>query len=351
MNTENRFYFILMSFILLVLGYLSYSIIKPFLAPIMWAMVLAVLFYPVYAFSLKYVKRKTVASLITLIAILIILFGPVSYLTYLITQDIISFVKNLESGALDSFVNLLKKPATIGPVSKVLALLQISEQEFQNGLTTNLTKFGQGLAGMLRSGLGNIVSGILNFVLMLLTTFFFLVDAPRFIEQIGSFIPFSAGERERLFKQTKDIVISTMYGGVAVAAGQAIIGGILFVILGIPSAVLWAFAMFIASFIPMIGTFIVWGPAVIYLFVQGSYIKGLILVIFSIGGISSIDNILRPIIMKGRTKMPTIVILFSIIGGIQVFGFIGLIAGPLVFALFASVFNIFRYSENKSEQK
>ncbi|HEX2964781.1 MAG TPA: AI-2E family transporter [Syntrophorhabdaceae bacterium] len=351
MNTGNRFYFLLISFILVVLGYLTFTIIKPFLSPILWAIVLTVLFYPVYTFSLKYVKSKSLASVVSLVALLIILFGPVSYLAFLITQDIISFAQNLESGTFDSLMNVLKKPAAFGPVSKVLSLLHISEQEFQKGLTTNLTKFGQGFAGMLKSGLGNIVSGVFNFILMLLTTFFLLVDGPRFIEQIGSFIPFSAEEKGKLFKQTKDIVISTMYGGVAVAAAQAIIAAILFIILGIPSAVIWALAMFVASFIPVVGTFIVWGPAAIYLFIMGSYIKGIILVVLSIGGISSIDNILRPIIMKGRTKMPTIVILFSIIGGIQVFGFIGLIAGPLVFALFVSVFHIFRYSEEKPDTR
>lgn len=130
---------------------------------------------------------------------------------------------------------------------------------------------------------------------------------------------------------------------------RAIIGAILFIILGIPSPVVWALAMFIASFIPVVGTYIVWGTVAVYLFIMGSYIKGIIPVVLGIGGISSIDNVLRPIITKGRTRMPTIVILFSIIGGVQVFGFIGLIAGPLVFALFVSVFHIFRYSKEKSD--
>lgn len=136
-----------------------------------------------------------------------------------------------------------------------------------------------------------------------------------------------------------------MYGGVTVAAAQGIIGGVLFGVLGIPSPVLWGLAMFIASFVPMVGTFIVWGPAAGYLFFQGLYLKGIILVLLSIFAISSIDNVIRPLIMKGKTKMPVIAIFFSILGGVKVFGFIGLIVGPLVFALFVSVFEILRYSE------
>jgi predicted PurR-regulated permease PerM len=180
---------------------------------------------------------------------------------------------------------------------------------------------------------------------MILSTFFFLGDGPEFIEKISNFMPFSKKQKDRLLQQTKDIIVSTMYGGVTVAAAQGIIGGILFAVLGISSPVLWGFTMFIASFIPMVGTFIIWGPAAGYLFFQGFYLKGVILVLGGVFVISPVDNILRPLIMKGKTKMPVIAIFFSILGGIKLFGFIGLIAGPLVFALFVSVFEILRYSE------
>jgi len=340
-----------MTFIMLVLGYLTYQIISPFLSPIMWAIVLSILFYPVYAFTLKYVKNKSLASLITLIIILIILFGPFSYLSYLITQEVRSLMGNIESGSFDSLKTFLNHPAANTLVKKVLSLFHITEQEFQKALIENITKIGQEFAGIIKSGLGNIVSGAINFIFTILTTFFFLMDGPHFIEKISGFMPFSKREKDRLFQQTRDIVVSTMYGGVTVAAAQGIIGGILFVILGVPSPVLWGFALFIASFVPFVGTFIIWGPAAVYLFIQGLYLKGIILVFFGVVAISSVDNIIRPLIMKGKTKMPALAIFFSILGGIKIFGFIGLIAGPLVFALFASVFEIFRYSEEEPEEK
>jgi predicted PurR-regulated permease PerM len=226
-------------------------------------------------------------------------------------------------------------------------MFHISEQEFQKALIENVTKIGQEAAGFVRTGLGNIVSGAISFVFMILSAFFFLGDGPEFIEKISKFMPFSMSQRERLLRQTKDIIVSTMYGGVTVAAAQGIIGGILFAALGISSAVLWGLTMFIASFIPMVGTFIIWGPAAGYLFFQGLYLKGTILVLVGVFIISAVDNILRPLIMKGKTKMPVIAIFFSILGGLKLFGFIGLIAGPLIFALFVSVFEIFSYSEEE----
>ncbi|HEX2966139.1 MAG TPA: AI-2E family transporter [Syntrophorhabdaceae bacterium] len=351
MKRESKFYFLIMSFITVVLGYLSYKIIDPYLSPIMWAIVLSILFFPVYAFALKYVKRKAMAALITLAVILILLFGPISYLSYLVTKDVMSFVQHIESGSFDSLTTFFKYPATNSIVRKMLSLFQITEQEFQKGLIDSVSKMGQGFAGVLKTSVGNVVSGAVNFILMMLTTYFFLVDGPGLIGKTATFMPFSSKERDRLFRQTKDIVISTMYGGVSVAAAQGIVGGICFALLGIPSAVIWGLAMFVASFIPMIGTFIVWGPAAIYLFAQGHYIRGLIMIAVGLGIIGTVDNLVRPVIMRGRMKMPVIVIFFSILGGVQVFGFVGLIVGPLVFALFYSVFEIFRCSEEECTAK
>lgn len=160
-------------------------------------------------------------------------------------------------------------------------------------------------------------------------------------------MPFSKNQKEKLIKQVKEIIISTIYGGVTVALVQGLIGGIAFSILGIPSSVFWGLCMFFSSFIPILGTFIIWGPGALYLFFNGFFLKGFILIFIGIFVISMVDNILRPLIVKGKTRLPTILIFFSILGGIKLFGFIGFIMGPLVLALFISVFEIFRYSEEK----
>src|SRR5512147_1444995 len=111
MTTGNKFYFVIMTFIILVLGYLTYQIISPFLSPIMWAIVLSTLFYPAYPFIYNYVKYKAAPSFLTLIVILLVLFGPFSYLSYLITQEAMSLVGNIESGSFDSLKAFFKHPA------------------------------------------------------------------------------------------------------------------------------------------------------------------------------------------------------------------------------------------------
>lgn len=110
---------------------------------------------------------------------------------------------------------------------------------------------------------------------------------------------------------------------------------------------LWGLAMFVASFIPLLGTFIVWGPMAVYLFFKGMILKAIILVIVGIVAISSVDNILRPLIIRGKVQMPTLAIFFSILGGIKLFGFIGFIMGPLVLALFVSAVQMLQFVEEE----
>ena len=185
---------------------------------------------------------------------------------------------------------------------------------------------------------------------MILSIFFFLEGGSEFVDGLGKYIPFSKKQRERLLKQTREIIVSTIYGGVTVAIAQAIIGGITFSLLGVPSPALWGFAMFVASFIPLLGTFVVWGPLAVYLFFKGLVLNSIILVVVGIVAISSIDNILRPLIIRGKIQLPTLAIFFSILGGIKLFGFIGFIMGPLVLALFISVIQMLQFVEDEQER-
>jgi predicted PurR-regulated permease PerM len=313
-----------------------------------WAIVLSIVFYPLYSFSLKFVKWQFVASFITLCVILLLIFGPFSYLSYLLTQELNSLIENIKAGEFDTMGKILQHPAIKKIVYKVLSLFNMSEGDFQQAISNNISELGKQSIGIIKSGLGNVATAALDFVFMLLSTFFLLEDGPAFLEKFSSYMPFSKKEREKLTKQVKDIVISTIYGGITIAIVQGLIGGFTLALLGVHSPVVWGISIFIASFIPLLGTFIVWGPIAGYLFLQGLFLKGTILVLVGILGISMADNILRPIIIKGKVQMPTLVIFFSILGGIKLFGFIGFIMGPLVLALFMSIVEVFRYSEEQA---
>lgn len=341
----NRFYFIALTFLVLVLGYLSYQILKPFLSPIAWAIVLSLVFYPVYAFLLKYIKWRTVASFITLGIILIIILGPFSYLSILLVKELKYISGYVEEGRLEALQKALEHPGIKALADRITSMFNITEAEMDKAIIDGISNLGKDLIGRITKGMGDVVTVVLNFIFMAFAIFFLLKDGTEFLKRIRDYMPFSEEQKDRLVAQIRDIIISTVYGGVVVAIVQGIIAGFAFYILGIPSPVVWGLATSIASFIPLIGAFAIWGPATVYLFVQGAVLKGIALAIVGVFGISLIDNVLKPIIIGGRTKMPILVIFFSVLGGIKLFGLIGLVMGPLVLAIFVSVIEIFRNVE------
>ncbi len=343
----NRFYLITMVALVLGLGYLTFQIIRPFLAPIGWAVVLSIVFYPLYVFILRYVRWKSIASLITLVVIILVIIGPFSSITYLLVNEIQNIPASLGGGTIESVRGLFSHPGIEYIVNKIGSLLNIpiTGAELNKSIAAYASQIGNELLGRIPVGLGNVASVAANFILMAFSIFFILRDGADFLERSSNYMPFSAAQKKRLVTQIRDIVVSTIYGGVIVAILQGIIGGVSYALLGLSSPVLWGLATAISSFIPLLGTFAVWGILSAYLFFTGAAGKGIILVIIGIFGISMVDNILKPVLIGARTRMHVLVIFFSVLGGINQFGLIGLIMGPLVVALFFSVIEIFRNFE------
>lgn len=343
--TYNRFYITTITFFVAVLGYLTYKIWKPFLSPIAWAIVLSIVVYPLYALILKYLKWRPLVSLITLCLIMLIIIGPFSYLSFLLVKELKLVSDYIEGGGLEALQKSLQHPRVRYVTDLITSMFNVSEAELNNAVVNNISKLGREIIARITKGLGDVVTVALNFIFMAFTIFFLLKDGPEFLRRARDYMPFSEDQKDRLTKQVNDIIISTIYGGVVVAIVQGTMGGLAFYLLDIPSPVIWGVAISIASFIPLLGAFSIWGPATVYLFIQGNVLNGMILAIIGAFGISLIDNILKPIIIGGRTKMPVLAIFFSVLGGIKLFGLIGLIMGPLVLALLISVVEIFRNIE------
>ena len=341
----NRFYVITSIFILLVLGYLSYQILEPFFNAIAWAIVFTIVFYPVYTFISRYGISRFFTAFITTALIIVVIVAPFIYLSFVLLEEVKGVAEKIDKDAFESIRNVLVSPPVMRVTEKIQSYFGIEGVEISGAVFEGLKKFGNGLVDNLSVWATNISRAIIDFIFMAFTLFFLLRDGPDILQKMGDYLPFSENQKDRLRFQVKDMVVSTVYGGVVVAIAQGALGGIAFFALGINAPVLWGTAMAVMSFLPMFGTFSIWGPAVIYLFINGSYMKGIVLLLFGSLVIGIVDNILKPVIISGRTKMPTLLIFFSVIGGINFFGFIGFVIGPLVLALFVSVFEIFRGTE------
>ncbi len=342
-----RFYSVMLLAILSLLGYLSYQIISPFLVSIAWAIVFSVVFYPIFTFISRYVKVKSIASSITVLIILVAIIAPITYLSFLLIGELEKFGDYTNSGGLEFIRDLFEKIKASPHFEKLSSLIGEGNMPTSDQLMDNIKKIGRILAENLSVRITNVISAAINFLFMIFTIFFLFTDGPGFLTKLKDYMPFNEEQKTRLATQMKDMIVSTVYGGVAVAVIQGFLGGIAFYVIGIDSPVLWGIAMSVMSFVPLVGTLAIWGPASVYLIIQGDYMHGVGLILFGIFVISMVDNILKPLIIGSRTKMPTIVIFFSVLGGIKAFGIIGLIMGPLIMAVFVSVFEIFVHIEDE----
>ncbi len=328
-----------------ILAYLSFQIIRPFLTPIAWAIVMTVVFYPLYAYITRFIRWKGLASGLTLVVVALIIIGPFTYLLVNLAVEIRDFLHYLNTKGIPQIDGWMKTERVILLQERLKEALNLKELDLSSMVSTAVTRLGRSVLSNVTTGVANVASVVINFVFMLFAMFFMLKDGPGFVARIGDYLPFSDRQKDRLATQMKDMVISTIYGGVVVSVIQGILGGITFLLLGLGAPVLLGTATAIMSFIPALGAFGVWGPVLVYLIVKKLYLKAIILFFVGTFIISMVDNFLKPVIISGRTRMPTLLIFFSVLGGLRFFGLIGLVLGPLVIAMFISVIEIFRNLE------
>jgi predicted PurR-regulated permease PerM len=204
-------------------------------------------------------------------------------------------------------------------------------------VTASLGSVAQFLAGqaggLLRSALGLVVSLFITLGVL----FFLLRDAPQFAEKVQRVLPFGAEQNQRLTTLAAELVAASVSATLAIALLQGLIGGLAFALLGIDGAVLWGVMMTLLSLVPLVGAALVWAPAAIWLALSGSLARGIVLAAVGLLIMSQVDNVIRPLLLSGKAKMNTLVLLISLLGGVSAFGFIGIVLGPLVAALLTAI--------------
>lgn len=339
-SLERSFYVWILLLFIGILGYLNYQILKSFFDACGWAIVVALVFHPIFDFAQRYIKYRGLCALITIAVVIVLFLFPFVFISYQIILEAREIIKNIN---LPELINdITTNPVFAKILSKLSFITGGDVTSLENLIKEEVAGITKNVALRIAHGFGDVVSSAINLVLTFFIAFFFIKDGDHFVRKIIEFLPFAEADKVSIRNQIKNIIYTTFYGGILIATLQGTILGVTFHFLGIPSATLWGFATAIASFIPVLGTFSVWGPASIYLLLNGYILKGIILVL--VGGliISSIDNVLKPIIIKGKVNLPLIFIFLSVLGGIKVFGLIGFIIGPLIFSLFVSFLEILK---------
>ncbi|MCG6536129.1 MAG: AI-2E family transporter [Syntrophales bacterium LBB04] len=331
--------------LIIFLSYLAYLVLVPFFSPLTWAAVLAIVFYPVYRFILRYLKRPSLAALATVAAVLIVILGPLSYLSFLLVGELQDLAT---SGLTVEGMGLLYRHSFIQDIAnRVLPIFHLDEQQALTYLTNGLSNLSKQLLHRIPAGLGNVMGAFVNFSIMAFVLFFFFKDGSTYVSRVLEYLPFSERNKGHLSNQTKEVIVSTIYGGVVVAVAQGIVGSIGYFSVGMPTPLLWGLATAITSFIPFIGSHIVWVPMCIYLLGTGHVPKAVILAAVGTFGIGLVDNVVRPLFIRGRAKMSFLLTFIAVLGGIEAFGLIGIIVGPLIIALYISLIAIVKDVEDE----
>jgi len=332
--------------IVAVFLYLFYRIIVPFFAPICWAAVFAILFFPLYEKLLTRVRTKGLAALIVCLVILILIIGPVTYLFIALVNEAADAVATnamYKSGQLDRLLTV-DLPWIDSMKEKLSQYYDPSKLNLDVIARDAINKASSLVVSQTTWLITNGTKAAFYFVLMIFTMYYFFKEGSLIVTKLRRLTPLPAEQVSVTFSQLRDIIQATMYGGVVVALIQGIMGGFLFFIVGIHSPVFWGAIMAFLSIIPFIGAFIIYVPAGIILIIGGSYVKGLAVILVGSLIISQVDNVIRPYLISGKTAMHPLLLFFSIMGGIALFGLLGIVLGPMIAAIFMTLLKVFELS-------
>jgi predicted PurR-regulated permease PerM len=208
-----------------------------------------------------------------------------------------------------------------------------------------LTRLDEASAAIIKKA-GNLLASFgtvsVSVVMTLLTLFFFLRDGRQLVHRIVRLIPLNDDQKKRIIEETQSSIRANVVGVLLVAAVQALLLGIGFWLLGVPSPLLWALVTGACSLIPLFGAALVWIPGAVYLFLIGAWIKGLILVGWGAGVVSLSDNIVRPWVISERLKLSPVILFFALLGGVEMFGPLGIFLGPVIFSIAFSLGEMLR---------
>ncbi|SCY76524.1 AI-2E family transporter [Desulfoluna spongiiphila] len=338
----NAHYFLFLLIIVVLVG--CYNIIRPYLHTIILAMILAVIFTPVNKKLEHLLKgRKNTAAAFSCILLTLVVVLPVLFMLLAIIQQgidsfdaIYTWVESGKYQALSSHPLVTRLVSwgqgVLPDIERFFPDFNVQALRFDEAILNVTRTIGKAL---LNQG-GNLAGGLTSFVgkffLMLFAFFFFVRDEEVIFDSLLHLIPLSSSQESRIIDKIKTVSKSALLGTFVTALAQGLAGGIAFWITGLP-ALFWGIAMAFASLVPLVGTALIWIPAAIFLLISGHWGYAIFMTVWSVVVVGMIDNIVRPLFMQGAADMSTLLIFFAILGGINYFGLIGLLYGPIIFGL------------------
>jgi predicted PurR-regulated permease PerM len=316
-------------------SYLCYRMALPFLPALTWAVALTILFAPLHRWLEVKLQRANLAAAVSVLLVALIVVVPTTLLGQRLLQESVRGAAIIQTKVdTGEWRRALEAQPRLAPAAH-----WVERQVDLPGTVQTLTSWLTNQAGRLVQG--SLVQ-LIGFCLTFYLFFYFLRDRKTALRSLRFLSPLSPAEMDHLFGRIEDTVFATVYGTLAVAAVQGFLGGLMFWWLGLPAPLLWGVVMGLLAVVPVLGAFIIWVPAALFLLLEGSWGKALLLTVWGAVVVGGIDNLLLPILVGNRLKQHTLLAFLSVVGGLMVFGTSGLILGPVVLTVTAVLLETWR---------
>ena len=339
--------------------YLCWAMLQPFIEVLLWAVVLVIVFMPVHRRVRARVGSPGWSAMLSCLLVVVVILVPLTLVTLAIVREMTHIAQALQpkpgdAGAAQTGLAGLLDPNSpyvgraVNWVGQYVDLEQFNSQEF---IAERLKSLGGAIAGRTLGFVGGAVGFVVEIFFVIFTMYYFFRDGERMRGAIHDLMPLDDRRAHEIIDRTQEVISASVYGVLVIALIQGALGGLAFWALGLPSPLLWGVVMVFLSMIPMAGAFVVWVPAAIFLAVTGHWGKAIILTVWGALVIGSIDNFLRPKLVGEKTRLHELIIFFSVLGGLQVFGVIGLVLGPVIVAITIALLDVLRQADGSPREE
>jgi predicted PurR-regulated permease PerM len=332
---------------ILLLGYSVVLIAEPFLVPLAWSAVLAIFFYPLHERLLRKLKPSAAAMTSTLGVTLLLIVPALIVLVYTAREALDATAR------LQTALMVHGQGPSEGLVMRAEEWIRMRMPESWRGIEMSdpvqqaaerIASFlGTRFAGLLK----NLVSFFVDLFILIFALFFMFRDGQEIAHGAKHLLPFDEDIQTDMVEESKELIFASVAVGLLVAAIQGVLGGVSFALVRLSSPIFWGVLIAFFSLVPVVGSALIWGPAALWLGLTGHWGKA-ILVVLICGGVSTVaDNIVRPLLLRNRTRLNELLLFIGVLGGLEAFGLLGLVAGPTIVAAAMGVFRV--YMEHRDE--
>ena len=338
-STSDRLTTVLSYGALLLIGYLVYVIVEPFIQPLVWSAVLAIFFYPLHE-SLEFRMGPNRAALLSTLGVTLLLIAPSLIVLVYTTRQAIDAAAAVQRAVMDT-----QRALPSHALQWIRSHLPVAWQsmDFSQPLRQGAERIATFLAENFTRLVKNLFTFVVDLVILIFALFFMFRDGDSVLRGVRHLLPFDQPIQEDVLRESRDLIFGSVAVALVIAGIQGLLGGLAFTIGGISNPMFWGVVIAFFSLVPVVGSALIWVPAALYLGFSGFWGRAITVLVIC-GGVASVaDNIVRPLLLRNRTRLNELLLFIAVLGGLEAFGLLGIVVGPTVFAAAMGIFRVYMH--------